>query len=98
MYGPQSDLTRLPNWGRNNTTWGEDPVLGGNLAIHEVAGIQSKGLMSEVKHFAMYNGQNGAGFGTAGPPSLPTIVDDQTAHELYLKVYEYPVTGASPHR
>ena len=96
VYGPQSDLTRLPNWGRNNTTWGEDPVLGGNLAIHEVAGIQSKGLMSEVKHFAMYNGQNGAGFGTAGPPSLPTIVDDQTAHELYLKVYEYPVTRAKP--
>ena len=52
--------------------------------------------MSEVKHFAMYNGQNGAGFGTAGPPSLPTIVDDQTAHELYLKAYEYPVTRAKP--
>jgi beta-glucosidase len=96
IYGPQSDLTRLPNWGRNNTTWGEDPVLGGNLAIQEVAGIQSKGLMSEIKHFAMYNGQSGAGFGTAGPPSLPTIVDDQTAHELYLKVYEYPVTRAKP--
>jgi beta-glucosidase len=96
MYGPQSDLTRLPNWGRNNTTWGEDPVLGGNLAIQEVAGIQSKGLMSEIKHFAMYNGQSGAGFGTAGPPSLPTIVDGQTAHELYLKVYEYPVLRAKP--
>jgi beta-glucosidase len=96
MYGPQTDLTRLPNWGRNNTTWGEDPALNGNLAIAEVEGIQSKGLMSEVKHFAFYNGQNGAGFGTAGPPSLPTIVDDQTAHELYLKAYEYPITQAAP--
>ncbi len=96
IYGPQTDLTRLPNWGRNNTTWGEDPVLNGNLAIVEVAGIQSRGLMSEVKHFAMYNGQSGAGFATAGPPSLPTIVDDQTAHELYLKAYEYPVTQAQP--
>src|SRR5258708_1083335 len=44
----------------------------------------------------MYNGQSGAGFATAGPPSLPTIVDDQTAHELYLKAYEYPVTQAQP--
>jgi beta-glucosidase len=96
VYGPQTDLTRLPNWGRNNTTWGEDPVLNGNLAIFEVAGIQSKGLMSEVKHFAMYNGQNGAGFATPGAPTLPTIVDDQTAHELYLKAYEYPVTQAIP--
>ena len=97
IYGPQTDLTRLPNWLRNNTTWGEDPVLNGNLAIAEVEGIQSKGLMSEVKHFAFYNGQSGLnGIGTAGPPSLPTIVDDQTAHELYLKAYEYPITQAAP--
>jgi beta-glucosidase len=61
-----------------------------------VTGIQSNGLMSEVKHFAIYNGQAGAGFGTAGPPSLPTTVDDQTAHELYLKAYEYPVTQGKP--
>jgi beta-glucosidase len=96
VYGPQVDLTRQPNWGRNNTTYGEDPYLTGELAIEEVTGIQSEGLMSEVKHFAMYNGQAGTGFGTAGPPSLPTIVDDQTAHELYLKAYEYPVTQAKP--
>lgn len=96
IYGPQTDLTRLPNWQRNNTTWGEDPFLNGQLAIQEVTGIQSKGLMSEVKHFAFYNGQAGAGFGTAGPPTLPTIVDDQTAHELYLKGYEYPITEAEP--
>jgi beta-glucosidase len=30
-------------------------------------------------------------FCTPGPPPLPTIVDDQTAHELYLKDYEYPL-------
>lgn len=96
IYGPQTDLTRLPNWGRNDTTWGEDPVLNGNLAIAEVSGIQSRGLMSTVKHFAMYNGQNGLGLGGSGPVTLPTIVDDQTAHELYLKAYEYPVTQAVP--
>jgi beta-glucosidase len=92
VYGPQVDLTRLPNWGRNNTTFGEDPFLNGQLAIQEVTGIQSEGLMSEVKHFAFYNGQAGA----AGPPALPTIVDDETAHELYLKDYEYPVTEGYP--
>ncbi len=79
-----------------DTTYGEDPFLSGQLAIQEVTGIQSRGLMSEVKHFAFYNGQAGAGFATPGPPPLPTIVDDQTAHELYLKDYEYPVTHAKP--
>ena len=33
VYGPQVDLTRLPNWGRNDTTYGEDPCLTGQLAI-----------------------------------------------------------------
>jgi beta-glucosidase len=96
LYGPQVDLTRLPNWQRNDTTYGEDPFLSGQLAIQEVTGIQSRGLMSEVKHFAFYNGQAGPGFAAPGPPPLPTIVDDQTAHELYLKDYEYPVTHAKP--
>ena len=96
VYGPQVDIARLPNWGRNDTTYGEDPFLSGQLAIQEVTGIQSNGLMSEVKHFAFYNGQAGTGFGNPGPPSLPTVVDDQTAHEIYLKVYEYPITVGQP--
>jgi beta-glucosidase len=96
IYGPQIDLTRQPNWGRNNTTYGEDPFLNGQLAIQEVTGVQSMGLMDEVKHFTIYNGQAGAGFGTAGPPTLPTIVDDQIAHELYLKQFEYAITESLP--
>src|SRR5258707_552710 len=96
LYSPQVDLTRQPNWQRNDTTYGEDPFLSGQLAIQEVTGIQSQGLMSEVKHFAFFNGQAGVAFGTPGPPTLPTVVDDQTAHELYLKDYEYPVTQAKP--
>ena len=97
VYAPQVDLTRLPNWSRNNTTYGEDPFLNGQLGIEEVTGIQSKGLMSQVKHFAFYNGQAGAPPPLVnGPPTLPTMVDDYTAHELYLKAYEYPVTEGEP--
>ncbi|MBV9674204.1 MAG: glycoside hydrolase family 3 protein, partial [Verrucomicrobia bacterium] len=96
VYGPQVDLARLPNWIRNNTTFGEDPFLSGQLAIEEVSGIQDKGLMSEVKHFAIYNGQAGVTLGNPEAPTLPTIIDDQTAHELYLKAYEYPLSHAMP--
>jgi len=79
VYGPQVDLTRLPNWGRNDTTYGEDPFLTGQLAIQEVTGIQSRGLMSEVKHFTLYNGQAGSAtgvfgsIGASGEPTLPTM-------------------------
>jgi beta-glucosidase len=96
IYGPQVDLTRQPNWVRNNTTFGEDPFLNGQLGIQEVTGIQSKGLMAQVKHYTLYNGQAGAGGGLIGDPKLPTVVDDQTAHELYLTPYEYAIRQGQP--
>jgi beta-glucosidase len=87
LYGPQSDLARLPNWGRNLTTFGEDPYLSAQLTVAEIDGIQSKGLMSEPKHFAIYNGQN---------QNTPSVVDDQTVHQLYLVPYEAATKEAKP--
>jgi beta-glucosidase len=79
LYGPQVDLDRTPNWWRNMTTFGEDPYLAAQLAVQEVTGIQSQGLMDEPKHIAIYNGAY---------YSIPSIVDDQTVHELYLVPFE----------
>ena len=31
LFGPQTDIDRLPNWGRNLTTTGEDPFLSGQM-------------------------------------------------------------------
>ncbi len=31
LFGPQTDIDRLPNWGRNLTTTGEDPYLSGQM-------------------------------------------------------------------
>ena len=31
LFGPQTDLNRLPNWGRGHQTGGEDPFLSGSL-------------------------------------------------------------------
>lgn len=89
LYSPQVDLTRLPNWGRNYTTFGEDPYLSSMLGAAEINGVQSQGLMSQFKHFTLYNGQNGGSF--FGPP-VPTVVDERTAQELYLAPYEAGVT------
>jgi beta-glucosidase len=94
LYGPQIDLARTPNWVRNQTTLGEDPYLSSRLAVPEIVGVQSQGLMDEVKHFAIYNGQN-AGPAVAGG-SLPSVVDDQTARELYLTPFETAVKQGRP--
>ena len=58
MFGPQTDLDRLPNWGRNLTTTGEDPYLSHELVAAQINGMQGVGAMSQMKHFAVYNGQN----------------------------------------
>jgi beta-glucosidase len=88
IYAPQVDLTRLPTWARNLTTYGEDPYLTSQLATADVAGIQASGLLAQLKHFAFYNGQD---------QNTPSVVDERAAHELYLEAYEAALTdgGAS---
>jgi beta-glucosidase len=79
LFGPQTDLDRLPNWSRNLTTTGEDPFLSQEMVASQINGIQGVGTMSEMKHFAVYNGQN---------QNLNTDIQDQPLHELYLTPYE----------
>lgn len=75
LYGPQADLARTPSWSRNNTAYSEDAYLASQLMSEEIDGLQSTGLMSQVKHVGMYNGQN---------QSTVTKVEGQAAHEIYL--------------
>ncbi len=79
LFGPQTDLDRLPNWGRNLTTTGEDPFLSYNMVAAQINGMQSVGAWSEMKHFAVYNGQS---------QNTNTLITDQPLHELYFTPYE----------
>jgi beta-glucosidase len=79
LFGPQTDIDRLPNWGRNLTTTGEDPYLSGQMVASQINGSQGVGLMDEMKHFAVYNGQN---------QSTNTDISDQALHQVYLTPYE----------
>ena len=90
LYAPQADLLRIPNWGRNGTIFGEDPFQDGTLAAAEVNGVQGKGLIAQIKHFAMYNGQI---------LLVDTDIQDQAAHQMYLQPYEYGTSGSGvlPH-
>ena len=85
MFGPQTDLDRLPNWGRNLTTGGEDPYLSGTMVSAQINGMQGVGAMSQMKHFAVYNGQ---------AQNVNTDIGDQGLHENYLTPYEYGFVDA----
>ncbi len=75
VYGPQVDLARYPSWSRNLTTNGEDAYVSSQFSAAEINGIQSTGLMSQVKHVSFYNGQD---------RDTPSLVGSQAAHEIYL--------------
>jgi beta-glucosidase len=79
LFGPQTDIDRLPNWGRNLTTTGEDPTLSGDMVAAQINGIQGAGTLSQMKHFAVYNGQS---------QNTNTQISDQALHQVYLAPYE----------
>src|SRR4051794_6714470 len=79
IFGPQTDLARQPNWIRNLTATGEDPYLSQEMVAAQIHGMQGVGAMSQMKHFAVYNGQN---------QNVNTDVQDQALHEAYLTPYE----------
>jgi len=69
---PFVNMVRDFTFGRAQNTFGEDPLLAGQLAAAQIAGTQGEGVMSQVKHFIAYDGGNDA------------IVDPQTLREIYL--------------
>lgn len=55
IYAPLLDVNRDPRWGRVVECYGEDPYLVGELGKEMIKGLQSQGLVSTPKHFAVYS-------------------------------------------
>ena len=79
LLAPHINIIRDPLFRRNHTTFSEDPFLTARLAEAEIAGIQSQGVMAQVKHLAGYNGSDSV------------VIDERTLHELYLPAFEASV-------
>ena len=82
IYAPGANIQRTPFGGRNSEYFSEDPILSGLMAAAEIQGIQSRGVVAYVKHFA-FNEQDtnrdGAG----------VWFNEQSAREIYLLPFEY---------
>ena len=55
IYSPIMDVARDPRWGRVVESYGEDPYLVAQLGKQMVKSLQQHGLVSTVKHFAVYS-------------------------------------------
>jgi beta-glucosidase len=84
LESPDVNIARVPQNGRTFEAFGEDPCLVSQMAVAEIKGIQSQGIIANVKHYAANNQENDRG-------SINVIVDERTLHEIYLPAFEASV-------
>jgi beta-glucosidase len=95
MLAPTMNVLRHPGWGRAQETYGEDPVLVGNMAAAFVRGMQDNKMMACPKHFAVNNTEDNRGDGV-DEPNVNMVVDAQTLRENYLRNFQIVVEKADP--
>jgi beta-glucosidase len=81
--GPTVNIVRDPRWGRAFESYGEDPYLNGQMAAADINGVQGQGVISMVKHLAVYNQETHRN-GSADD----AIVSDRVIHEIYLPAFQ----------
>jgi beta-glucosidase len=89
LLGPGINMKRSPLGGRNFEYFSEDPYLAGEMAASFINGVQSKGVGTSLKHYAV-NNQEFQRF------SISAEVDERTLREIYLPAFEKAVKQAQP--
>ncbi len=84
LLGPMVNLVRDPRAGRNFESYGEDPRLLSDLGVAFIRGLQRRGVIADVKHFAA-NNQEKNRF------TIDERIDERTLREIYLPQFEAAV-------
>ncbi|NOZ63253.1 MAG: beta-glucosidase [Calditrichaeota bacterium] len=92
IYSPILDLARDPRWGRTVETYGENPYLASQLGKIQVAALQSEGVVSTPKHFAVYSIPKGGRDGAARTDPKAPWRDVET---IYLAPFRAAIQDAN---
>lgn len=94
-WSPNINIFRDPRWGRGHETYGEDPVLTGEIGVNFIKGLQGndpkhRKLDATIKHYAVHSGPEN------GRHSFDSIVDKKDLYETYLYAFKYCIDNADP--
>lgn len=89
VLGPGVNMKRNPLCGRNFEYFSEDPFLSGKIGSAWIKGVQSNGVGTSLKHFALNNQE-------LKRMSTDVLVDERALMEYYLPAFEIAVKESEP--
>ncbi len=81
LLAPGVNIYRSALCGRNFEYMGEDPYLASRMVVEYVRGVQSMGVATTVKHYAL-------NFQEYARHTVSSDVDERTLREVYLPAFE----------
>jgi beta-glucosidase len=89
VFGPGTNIQRVPVNGRNFEYFSEDPYLSGTMAGADTLGIQSQGVIATVKHFAANNQETDR-------MTVSAQIGERALHEIYGTPFDLAVRQGEP--